>query len=190
MTQDEYILGLLAIISGLAISHMIGALHGLLFNCRMVRWDWLTPLTAANVACLILYSWWVSWASFHGRSEPLIFGWFLIPVAQLTCLFLAARAILPDFDGETHLDLKEHYEKVSRYVWAALASNLLLVLFNVIMVYLLRGLGPSNAISLAALIPGLVAELVLVVTRRRIVHAVLVPILGATLLASTLTKVL
>ena len=49
MTQDEYILGLLAIISGLAVSHMIGALHGILFNRHMVRWDWLMPITAALV---------------------------------------------------------------------------------------------------------------------------------------------
>lgn len=191
MTQDEYILGLLAIVSGLAVSHMIGALHGILFHRRIVRWDWLMPVTAVLVANLILFSWWISWASFQGRNDAqLIFGWFLIPIAQLTCLFLAARGIFPDFMGDRQIDLRKHYETVSRYVWSALSANLLLTLGSIAAGYFIAGRGPTDAINFPLLIPGVLAALVLAIFRRRIVHAVLVPILLLMTLAGTLTKVL
>ena len=185
MTQDEYILGLLAIISGMAVTHTIGVVHLLLFNRKRVGWDWLAPLTAGLITYLILYSWWVSWAAFHGRETQILFGWFLLPVSQLICLFLAARAILPE-NGDQNL--KEHYATVSRYVWGALTANLVLVLFGLAMRYAITGMGPSDAINLPQLIVGLAIGLALAVLRWRTVHVVLVPLLCVMTLAGTLTK--
>ena len=50
MSLDEYLLVLLAIISGLAITEMVGGLHRLLAHRDRVKWHWLTPLTGLYVA--------------------------------------------------------------------------------------------------------------------------------------------
>lgn len=50
MSGGDYVLGLLAIITGLAISDMIVSLHGLLINRKHVTWDWL-PLVATQLCC-------------------------------------------------------------------------------------------------------------------------------------------
>lgn len=131
MSLDEYVLGLLAIISGLAISELVAEFHRLLFNRKAIQWHWLAPLTAFYVALAILASWWVAWGSFHGRNFPLAFGFFLLPVAQLVALFLAARGILPadlsTADGGK-FGLETHYFSVKRYVWGAMTANGLLTL--------------------------------------------------------------
>ena len=130
MGLDEYVLGLLAIISGLAISEMVAELHRLLFNRKAIQWHWLAPLTAFYVALVILASWWISWGSFHGRTNPIAFGLFLFPVAQLVALFLAARGILPadlSTQNDGTFDLEKHYFLVKRYVWGAMTANGLLI---------------------------------------------------------------
>lgn len=131
MSLDEYILGLLAIISGLSISEMVGGLHRLLAHRKRVNWHWLTPLTALYIAYLILSSWWVSWLSFHGRTDAVALWQFLLPVAQLICLFIAARGVLPDempAEGQAPLELEKFYYSTKRYVWGALASNSVLLI--------------------------------------------------------------
>jgi hypothetical protein len=131
VSLDEYVLGLLAIISGLAISELVAEFHRLLFNRKSIQWHWLAPLTALYVALAILASWWVAWGSFHDRSNPLAFGFFLLPVAQLVALFLAARGILPADLSTEHggkFDLETHYFSVNRYVWGAMTANGLLTL--------------------------------------------------------------
>jgi hypothetical protein len=57
MSGTDYILGLLAIVTGLAISDMVVSLHGLLINRRHVKWDWLALVAAAFVLVLIVNSW-------------------------------------------------------------------------------------------------------------------------------------
>lgn len=189
MQLDEYVLGLLAIISGLAISEMVAELHRLLFSRKLIAWDWLAPLTAFYVALCILASWWVSWASYHDRSEPLAFGLFLVPVAQLIALFLAARGILPASiqpDPGSRFDLAAHYFSVKRYVWLALAVNALLLLFA-------RGLGflvESKATDglqvsgwVIAAFTG--AYLLLAWSNNRWLHRIAVPLMVAWFLATS-----
>ena len=130
MGLDEYILGLLAIVSGLAISDMVGGLHRLLAHRRRVKWHWLTPLAALYVAYMILASWWVSWLSYHGQTDRVVLGWFLVPVGQLICLYIAARGVLPDElppADEPALDLAQFYFDTKRYVWGAIACNSVLI---------------------------------------------------------------
>ena len=49
MSGADFIVGLLTIVTGLAICDMIVSLHGLLINRRHVKWDWLTLVSAAFV---------------------------------------------------------------------------------------------------------------------------------------------
>src|SRR4051812_44337056 len=124
MAGGEYLLAMLAIITGLAISDMVVSLHGLLLNRRLVKWDWLTLMSAAFVFIQIVDSWGISFQSFHqdGASPPL--WWFLIVLWQVIPFYLAARAVLPDHVrvGD-EVDLAGHYAFISRYVWAAISLS-------------------------------------------------------------------
>lgn len=192
MGLDEYILALLAIISGLAISEMIGGLHGLLFHRDRVKWDWLTPLAAMHVAWSILASWWISWLSNHDRTDPIMFGYFLVLVAQLVCLFIAGRGILPSAypaARQPKLDLVLHYASVKRYVWGAMAANIFLLLLagglNAV-----RGAEQAGGIALSppVLVLAAIAYLALAVIDNRWFQRIALPVAFTILVTLTLTE--
>ena len=119
MDAKEYLLSLLAILTGLAISDMVVSLHGLLRRFRQVHWDWLPVTAAILIFAVIVSSWWVSWNSSWEGMSPLE---FMIVLGQLIGLYLAAKAVLPDDKDEDRLDLLEHYQRSNRYVWTAMSA--------------------------------------------------------------------
>lgn len=193
MGLDEYILALLAIISGLAISEMIGSLHGLLFHRDRVKWDWLAPLAALHVAWSILASWWISWLSNHDRTEPVVFGYFLVLVAQLVCLFVAGRGILPaayPAVGKPKLDLFRHYLAVKRYVWGAMAASIALLLLAGALNALL-GFGQAAqglALTRPVLMFALIAYLALALIDNRWFQRIALPVAFAILVSLTVAQ--
>ena len=128
MEAREYILGLMAIISGLAISDMVQSLHGLLERARRVRWAWAPLATAAFVLVTIVYSWWAAW---EADLVPISLWAFLLLLGQQIALFLAAKAALPDPAPGDHpvggLDLGAWYAGSSRYIYVALLVCMVLV---------------------------------------------------------------
>lgn len=122
MSGTDYVLGLLAIVSGLAISDMVVSLHGLLINRRNVSWDWLTLVAASFVLLLIVGTWRVSFVAFQEISVGPPIWVFLVVLIQTACLYLAARAVLPDrVQVGQAVDLAAHYTFVSRYLWSTIA---------------------------------------------------------------------
>lgn len=174
MDVKEYLLSLMAIVTGLAIADMIRSLHGLLRRFRKVRWDWLPVVAAFFVFVLIVASWWTSWTSEY-EAMPLLV--FLIIMFQLVALFLAAKAVLPDDREEgplDPLDLLDHYRGSNRYVWLSLTA--LLVLF--LLPSVVDGWSfaePARLISLAWVTLIAVVFLVLACVQRMILHRILVP---------------
>jgi len=124
MSGADYILGLLAIITGLAISDMIVSLHGLLINRRHVKWDWLPLVAASCVLLLIISTWRILYVGFQGAVKGPPIWVFVMILTQNVGLYLAARAALPDRVniGEPW-DLRAHYDFVDRYLWSALALS-------------------------------------------------------------------
>lgn len=136
MSGADYILGLLAIITGLAISDMIVSLHGLLINRRHVRWDWLPLVAAASVLLLIISTWRHLYVGFQGAVKGPPIWVFVTVLASNVGLYLAARAALPDrVNIGEQFDLRDHYDFVDRYLWSALA-------FSYATVIVLSGLEP------------------------------------------------
>ena len=124
MSGTDYILGLLAIITGLAISDMIVSLHGLLINRRHVKWDWLPLVAAACVLLLIISTWRHLYVAFQGAMKGPPIWVFVTILAGNVGLYLAARAALPDRVGVGEsCDLRAHYDFVVRYLWSALALS-------------------------------------------------------------------
>jgi len=130
MSGGEYLLGLILIITGLAISDMVVSLHSVLLNRHKVKWDWLALLAAAYIFLMIVNSWGISFQTFRGEEVNPPLWQFLELLGQIIPLYLAARAVLPDEVGSKGSDLAAHYARVSRYFWTAIATTLLLYLIG------------------------------------------------------------
>jgi hypothetical protein len=176
MSGADYILGLLTIITGLAISDMIVSLHGLLINRRAVKWDWLPLVAAAFVLLLIINTWRILYAGFQGAAKGPPIWVFVVIIAQNVGLYLAARAALPDrvSIGE-ECDLRAHYGFVSRYLWAALALSYTAFIFlSALEPVVLGTLQFPNAFFHALI--GFPVILALVVWPNRKLHRIVVPL--------------
>jgi len=173
VTGGEYLLGLILIITGLAISDMVVSLHGVLLERKRVKWDWLALLAAAYIFLMIVNSWGISFQAFNYDDVNPPLWQFLELLGQIIPLYLAARASLPDQVPPEGVDLAAHYQSVSRYFWVAIAVTLTLYLVGV-------------AFGRGALLPalqekwGVAAQLALIVPlilfpARRGLHRILVP---------------
>ena len=176
MSGGEYLLGLILIITGLAITDIVVSLHGVLLNRARVKWDWLALLAAAYIFLMIVNSWGLSFQAFNtDKINPPLWQ-FLELLGQIIPLYLAARASLPDHVPDEGVDLAKHYALVSRYFWSAVAATLVL--------YLLGAVFDSGTFAPAIVDRwGAVAQLLLMVpliaVQSRRVHAIVVPLIVA-----------
>ncbi|HWJ59957.1 MAG TPA: hypothetical protein VNR68_10030 [Sphingomicrobium sp.] len=176
MSGGEYLLGLILIITGLAISDMVVSLHGVLIHRKAVKWDWIALLAAAYIFLMIVNSWGLSFQTFN-RNDANPYLWeFLELLGQIIALYLAARASLPDVVPDSGLDLAAYYSSISRYFWTAIAATLALYLAGG--AYLEGDILPflrdrwGAAAQLALMIP-------LILSRNRRLHCALVPVIVA-----------
>jgi uncharacterized membrane protein len=182
--QGGYVLGLLAIISGLAISTLISNLHHLIVARRQVRWDWLLLSVAAFVTLNIVAGWWTSWRTLRSTGPDVQLWQFVLILAQLVALYLTARAVLPEPTARKNVDLAAHYEARKRYIWTSfVALYALLIAAGVIK----PGISWPVIVSMRDFWLGLVLAGVLAMVPSRRVHAVLVPLALALSAALTLT---
>lgn len=177
MAEGEYFLALLAIITGLAITDMVVSLHGLLLNRRYVKWDWLAPMAAGLVFILIVYGWGISFRAFSHESAALPLWYFVLTLVSVIPWYLAARAALPDHvQIEQEIDLSEHYDFVSRYLWSAILASHVIYLLMVIYDTGLQRL-PGALPFLWPTLLGIFLMTPLIIWTRRSLHRILVPIL-------------
>ena len=118
MDQFSYVVGLLSIITGLALSDMGISLHRILKRRSKVQWDWLTFAIAAYVAFVIVRFWYQVW-SIRGVAGVTGLFFFLGIIAENFVLFLIAASSLPDEDDFVRgaVDLKAFQGKNSTYLW-------------------------------------------------------------------------
>jgi hypothetical protein len=190
MTENEYVLNLMAIVSGLAITHMIASLYTLLSHRSIVRFDWLAMTAAAVIAYSVVYGWWVTWAAFHDRTGPLMFWRFLLPIVNVALLVLAARAALPNEVPETGIDLRERYDLHGVWIWRALLAAIGIAIASLAIARVIgetygSGVAPwgFSGLFLEAAILGVLSW-----TRSRRVHVALVPLIFLLLVAATLVQ--
>jgi hypothetical protein len=183
VTTSEYVLGIMLIISGLAISDMIVSLHGLVLHRRVVRWDWLALGAAVYVLLVIINSWGISFRAFNRGDEQLQLWSFLLVLSQVIPLYLAARASIPDQVDE-RTDLSKHYAFIARYFWTSLAVSFA--------IYLLIGFrrGPflANLESEWTTVAQLALMVVLIAFPARRVHQFLLPMMFLLFCIGHLTK--
>jgi uncharacterized membrane protein len=173
--SGDYEIGLLTIITGLAIADVVVSLHGLLVSRARVRWDWLALLAALFIVLLIVAIWGISYRSMGNRQINPPLWLFAARLAQIIPMYLAARAALPDCIDDDGVVLADHYAANSRYFWASVAVTYVLYIAFIASTtgaYELLATYFSPTIQLAMMA-------VLVATPRRAVHALLVPAIVA-----------
>ena len=186
MSGADFIIGLLTIVTGLAICDMIVSLHGLLINRRNVKWDWLALVSAAFVVLAIINTWRMTYVAFQDAEKGPAIWVFLLILMQNVGLYLAARTVLPDkVDLGEPFDLATYYEFIDRYLWSAIltatAAYIALSLLGLIM----RGTLLYQNLFIQVLI-GLPVIVALVIWPNRKLHRVGVPILFVWLCIRTL----
>lgn len=132
MNASEYQLGLLAIISGLAITHLLTNATRLLMDRRHTSWDWLAIISAIFVAYLIVYSWFGTGRAWQDLPSGVSLGLFVLTLIEVAPFYIAARAVLPDDRiNSVGFDLRSHYEENSRLVWGAIAISAIITNIDV-----------------------------------------------------------
>jgi hypothetical protein len=175
MTSGDFAIGLMTIITGLAIADMVISLHGLLMHRRRVRWDWLALVAALYVFLLIVSTWGIYFRNLANQQIDPPLWLFAIYLGQAITMYLAARASIPDEVTAEGVCLADHYVRISRYFWTALAFTYLIYLG-----FSLAGTGPR--LMLGPYLPPsaqLLMMLVLVAVPNRRIHAILVPVIFA-----------
>jgi hypothetical protein len=176
MLSGDFAIGLMTIITGLAIADMVASIHLLLMNRERVRWDWLAMLAALFIFLLIVSSWGISYRNMGNQAIHPVLGLFVITLAQIIPMYLAARASLPDAVGQDGVSLASHYAEVSRYFWGSVAVTY--VIFVVYGMYTL-GLGVTLGDYLSPSLQLMMMVVLIAVPGRRSLHAALVPIIFA-----------
>lgn len=191
MTRGEYVLGLMTIVSGLAITEWLVRLSDVVMAGRRVRWDWLAALAALYFGYAIIASWQVSWSSWHRDQDATVFD-LAHGVLQVGLLMFAARASLPKIGEHGHGDLRTHYEEQARRMWGAVTVGNGLVCALVLLRLLYSGPAflTTSGVAWIAFALGFAVSLTLAVFRARIVHAVLLPAWVAAFVLLTIGKAL
>ena len=177
MHPFTFLLPLVSVLVGLAVTDVARSLHVLLRARRRVRWDAL-PLAAAFLAVLTTYNLWWHIAGSGDLAPYLTLGGFLPLAAQLVVLFLLCASALPDAVPEAGLDLRTFYDDTARTFWALFSLHVVLLLARRL------ADGTAGTAALAALnLSSLALFVVLIVVRRRWVHVVAVTVLVVLALA-------
>ena len=173
MLSGDFAIGLMTIITGLAIADMVASTHVLLMNRSRVREDWLAVLAAIYIFLLIVSSWGISYRTMGNQMINPPLWLFVIGLSQIIPLYLAARASLPDAVNEKGVSLAAHYAEIRRYFWMSVAfTYLMFVAYGVAI------LGPAVLLgSYLSPFAQLLMMIALIAVPNRRVHALLTPII-------------
>ncbi len=176
MHVGEYILVLVSIVLGLALTDLAFSTHRLIRRRADVKFD-ATPILAALLAAYLVFT--NFWSDYgHYRTVTSAALWETLPnLAILFVNFLIAAAALPD-EWEGEIDLWQYYLATRRQFWILIAIGTLTALaYGAVN---LRPL-PISAFISAGLV--LILAATLCITERRWVHVGLLCALLAMLVA-------
>lgn len=122
MNPFEYLLVLVAVVLGLALSDLAISLNRLLEAGERIKWDWLAPLAAVVSFLKIVTQWW-AWFGAVTIAKAITFEIYLGVLASALLLFLLAAAALPDRIDAAPFDLALYYDRVRGRYWLLFAGE-------------------------------------------------------------------
>lgn len=157
MTQFDYLVPLVAIMIGLALTDLAASFHRLMRGRPRVRWHWFPFAAAVMVILAILEMWW-NLPHLSRPGQGFTVGMFLPFLAELMLLYLLASAALPDDVPAGGVDLQAYYFENRRYFWSLFAALLAM--------FVLHRLGTAWAVygprAVARMIPNVVPNVILI----------------------------
>ena len=165
----EFLMILISVIVGLAVTEVLTGAANLLRERASVKFYWLHTLMQVGVFFALLQQWWESWDLVN--VTEISFGNVLLLLLPSVLLFLIAHLLYPR--SAIDADLEEHYYEQTSLLWGL---ALLGTVLGDIISPLLRGNvlfeDPSNWLG----IPVMVCLFALVVSQNRKLHSLIVPI--------------
>lgn len=178
MNLFEFLMILLSLIVGLGLAEILSGIAKFLKRSGDHKIPWTHGAATLAVFIGLLQTFWESWGL---RSiEVWSFPAMLLMLGSPIFLYLLASVLFPEHEEPTNLD--DYYIERARLVWS-------LAGLTVIVGTLFRPMAfgdPLWVIDNASGIPVLVVCALLIISRRRVVHRVLVPIVLLSVLLDTL----
>ena len=179
MDLFEFLMILLSLIVGLGVAEILSGVARFLKSNGAHKIPWIHGAATLAVFLALLQTFWEGWGL--GTIAVWSFPAMLLMLGSPIFLYLMAHVLFPE--RETVADLDDYYFKQARMLWP-------LAGLTVIVGTLFRPIAfgyPLWVMDNASGIPILVVCAVLTLTRSRIVHQILVPVVLASVLLDTLT---
>ena len=169
MALFEFLMLLLSVVIGLALSELLTGLARLLRNRDTVSFYWIHSLFQLGVFMALLQQWWESWS--WAGVETLGLGTVLLQLFQPVVLFLIAHLLTPQ--EAAGISLKNYYFKHAPILWTLVALGATVGTF---VAPAIRGDGIFELGNLSGT-PLILAAAVLIFSRRELVHSIVAPII-------------
>jgi hypothetical protein len=131
--EFSYLSVLLSIILGLAITQVLKGFRGLMQARARLLPYWPAVVWSILVLVIAVQSWWAMFDLRH--HEDWTFFAFSVVLAQTIIVYLLAALVLPDFFGDSAVDLREHYYGHQRWFFALMVLLIAVSLIKGVVVY-------------------------------------------------------
>ena len=158
MSVFEYVAGMITVVLGLGVAHLLGSLGSLAASQGRIRAHWVQILWIVLLLGLHLQAW-VSLWSLRGLSEWRI-GQMVGALVAAGLIVIVSRILVPHVDVDTEVDLRERYFQVRVRFFAALSALWILRLFIGIAVFGGDPWAPEGLFQTAWLVLSVVGALV------------------------------
>lgn len=173
----EFLMILLSVIIGLALTELLTGVASLLRVRETIHFYWVHIGFQLGIFFALLQQWWESWDL--ARVEEISFGEVLLLIVPSLVLFLIAHMLFPR--PATDANLEDYYFKQSPIIWG-------LVVFGTVEGTFIMPLVEQEPIFQASNISGpltVVLCVALAMSKNRIVHAIIAPIVLALVVLDT-----
>jgi len=173
----EFLMILLSVIIGLALTELLTGVASLLRVRQSVRFYWVHVGVQFGIFFALLQQWWESWGL--ARVEAISFGSVLLLIVPSLILFLIAHMLFPR--PAAGANLEDYYYKQSPVIWGLVVLGTLEGTF-IIPFFEQEPIFHASNISG---FPTIAACVALALSKNRRVHALLAPMVLALVLLDT-----
>lgn len=119
MDVFEYVAVMVTVVLALGLSHLLSALASMLVHPERARLYWVHSVWIASILALHLQAWLVLWTRRHQEEFP--FSQVTMMLVAAALIFVTAKVLVPEASSGKAVDLREHFFRVRRPLFATLS---------------------------------------------------------------------
>ncbi|MBN1782192.1 hypothetical protein JW948_13755 [bacterium] len=186
MLRENIVITFITIIYGIMLTDLFLSVHKLIKSRPSVKWHWLPLLSAWYLFLIILKNWW-DLTFFQGSADWMNILYFLAYGHLLLLIFLSVSTVLPDSIDKNGIDLKHYYFKNHRYFWGLMTA--VVIFSNVIRIFKdISIFSTSNLFEFIVISIFILLLAGLAITKKYLIHAIVVVVLVAMILLEIIGK--